>query len=179
MTVTKKVLIAYATVHGSTAEIAEFMGQMFGENHFDVTVANVETLESVAGYDAYILGSAIHAGMWLTPMSRFLDRFENELAKQPLYFFITCIRILEPDGYQHALENYVHRDTLEKIGARDIAIFAGKLRLDAIDLRDRWTLSLRYDGSQAPGMLNDDYRDWNAIRNWTARVRSELEKSAL
>ncbi|NWG18581.1 MAG: hypothetical protein HXY41_18315 [Chloroflexi bacterium] len=178
MKAAKKVLIAYATVHGSTTEIAEYMAKLLGEHHFDVTTANVETLESVAGYDAYILGSAIHAGMWLPSMSRFLDRFEDELAKAPVYFFVTCIRVLEPEGEQHVLEHYLHRDTLERIHTRDIAVFAGKLRLDAIDLRDRWTLALRYDGSHAPGTINDDYRDCNIIHDWTARVCSALDKPA-
>lgn len=155
------------------------MGEVLQESGFAVTVADVETLESVDGYDAYVLGSAIHAGMWLTAMSRFLDQFESQLALKPVYFWITCIRVLEPDGYQHALENYIHQETLDKIGVRESAVFAGKLRLDAIDLRDRWTLALRYDGAQTPGTLNDDFRDWDAIRAWTIHVRGELEKAIL
>src|SRR5512145_1699808 len=107
-----KVLIAYATVHGSTAEVAQFIGQVLAEYRFDVTVTPVENILSVAEYDAVILGSPIHTGMWLMPMTRFLNRFESELGRKPFYFFMTCIRVLEPDGYQHAREHYVHHDTL-------------------------------------------------------------------
>jgi len=169
-----KVLIAYASAHGSTAEVAQFIGQVLEERQFEVTVASVETIQTVKDYDACIVGSAIHAGMWLTPMSRFLDRFERELAARPLYMFITCIRVLEPDGREHVLQHYVHRETLQQLGVREVGVFAGKLRLDAIDMRERWTLSLRYDGGVIPGEFNDDFRDWDAIRAWAVSVGERL-----
>lgn len=172
-----KALIAYASAHGSTAEVAQFIGQVLEERGFDVTVASVDTIQKVDGYDAVIAGSAIHAGMWLTPMSRFLDRFKRELASRPLYMFITCIRVLEPDGCEHALQYYVHQETLQQLGVREVGVFAGKLRLDAIDMRERWTLSLRYDGGVIPGEFNDDFRDWDAIRDWAIKVGERLESA--
>ncbi|MBI5666765.1 MAG: hypothetical protein HZC41_02050 [Chloroflexi bacterium] len=177
MTTTKKVLIAYATAHGSTGEVAEFIGKVLQEHDFDVTVRSVDGVTSVSDYDAYILGSAIHAGMWLTPMSVFLEKFEDQMVGKPVYFFMTCIRVLEPDGRQHALANYVHHETMEKLGVRDIGVFAGKLTWDEIDLSERWMLSLRYDGMEVPGVRNDDFRDWSAIRAWAINVRAELEKT--
>lgn len=171
-----RILVAYASAHGSTAEIAQFIGQVFEERDLHATVLDVETVDSVDGYDAFVLGSAIHGGMWLTSMSRFLDQFQGELIRKPVYFFITCIRVLEPDGHQHALEHYVHQETLKHIGVRDTAVFAGKLQMNAIDLNERWALALRYDGAVAPGGFNDDFRDWNAIREWATKVRSQISK---
>ncbi len=177
MTITKKVLVSYASAHGSTAEVAQFVGKVLQEHDFAVTVASVNDVKSVSGYDAFILGSAIHAGMWLTPMSVFFERHENEMVGKPVYFFMTCIRVLEPDGLRHALSNYVHQETMQKLGVQDIGVFAGKLNWDEIDLQERWALSLRYDGSEVPGSRNDDFRDWNAIRAWAVSVREALEKS--
>lgn len=177
MTTIKKILIAYASVHGSTGEVAEFIGKVLQEHDFDVTVRSVDAVTSVKEYDAFILGSAIHAGMWLTPMSVFFEKFEDQMIGKPVYFFMTCIRVLEPDGRQHALANYVHHETMEKLGVRAIGVFAGKLTWDEIDLQERWMLSLRYDGVEVPGVRNDDFRDWNAIRAWAVNVRAELEKT--
>jgi menaquinone-dependent protoporphyrinogen oxidase len=174
MRVEMKLLIAYATAHGSTAEIAQFMGDIFAEKNFEITVASVDEVKSVEDYDAFVLGSAIHAGMWLTPLSRFLDRFEDTLMQKPVALFITCIRVLEPDGREHALKYYVHQDTLDKINALDVGVFAGKLQLDSIDLNERWTLSLRYDGQEVPGTLSDDFRDWDAIRQWALATAERL-----
>jgi len=170
-----KLLVAYDTVHGSTAEIAQFMGNVLREYHHDVTVEKVTELKSVSGYDAYLLGTPVYGGMWLTGMSQFLDLFEADLALKPVYFWLACIRVMEEDGYEHARNNYVYHPTLDKIGARDLTIFAGRLNLDGIDWNERWTLSARYDGHQLPGKLNDDFRDWKAIRAWSEKVSAELQ----
>ncbi len=176
MATIRKILIGYASAHGSTSEVAEFIGKVFQEHDFDVTVRSVDDVAAVSAYDAYILGSAIHAGMWLRPMSVFFEKFEDQMAGKPVYFFMTCIRVLEPDGTQHALANYVHHETMEKLAVRDIGVFAGKLTWDEIDLQERWMLSLRYDGMVVPGVRNDDFRDWGAIRAWAMNVCAELEK---
>lgn len=172
-----KILIAYATVHGSTREVAEFMKSILEGHGFEVVTANVKDITSVEEYDAFVLGSAIYGGMWLTEMSHFLTNQQAQLAAKPVYFWITCIRVLESDGREHALQYYVHRDMLRQIGNRDVGIFAGKLKLDEIDWNERWTLSIRYDGKEMPGTFNDDYRDWDAIKAWTEQVASGLKES--
>ncbi|MBZ0279832.1 MAG: hypothetical protein K8L97_03760 [Anaerolineae bacterium] len=169
-----KVLVAYATTHGSTAEIAEFMGGVLKERDLDVTVARVGQVQSVQGYDAFVLGSPIYAGMWLTEMSQFLEKFNEELVGKPVHFWIACIRVLEADGLDAAQHEYVHKPTMEKLGVKDLGVFAGKLNLDAIDWNERWTLSARYDGKELPGSHNNDYRDWKAIRAWTTAIRDQL-----
>jgi len=169
-----KVLVAYATTHGSTAEIAEFMGGVLKERDLDVTVARVGQIQSVQGYDAFILGSPIYGGMWLTEMSQFLEKFSAELASKPVYFWIACIRVLEPDGLKAAQTEYVYKPMLEKVGVKEVSVFAGKLNLDVIDWNERWTLSARYDGKELPGKHNNDYRDWNAIRAWITTIRDHL-----
>ncbi len=172
-----KLLVAYASKHGSSAEIALFIAQVFTIQGVEVTVKDVKEVESVEGYDAYILGSPIYGGLWLTEMSRFLDKVWVQLHGKPVYFWISCIRILESDGLQHALDNYIHRRVLDEIGVREVAVFAGKIRLDEIDWNERWTLSARYDGKALPGSRNDDFRDWDAIRAWAEKIRAEVVKA--
>ena len=169
-----KILVAYATKHGSTAEVAEFIGKVFREHEIDTTVTKVELVQSVKDYDAFVLGSPVYASLWLTEMSQFLERFESELSKKPVYYWMNCIRVLEPDGREHAQAEYVYQPTMKKIGVRDIAVFSGKLNLHEIDWNERWTLSVSYEGNALPGSRNDDYRDWNAIQEWAKQVRTQL-----
>lgn len=171
-----KVLLGYASAHGSTAEIAQSIAKVFEEHGLQTEVANVATVESVADYDAFVLGSAIHAGMWLTEMSQFLAKFGAELTAKPVYFFVTCIRILEEGGYQHVVEEYVNHNVLDKIGVQAVTAFAGRLELNAVDWEERWTLAARYDGSQPPGTYNNDFRDWDAIRAWAVKIAEQLQK---
>lgn len=169
-----KVLVAYASGHGSTAEVAQFIGDRLRGYDFDVTVSAVDAVQSAAGYDAYVVGSPIYGGMWRTEYSQFLERFAAELSSKPLYLWMMCIRILEPDGLEHVQQEYVYQPTVEKLGVREVQFFAGKLNMETIDWNERWTLAARYDGESLPGTRNNDYRNWNAIRDWTVKLRDEL-----
>jgi menaquinone-dependent protoporphyrinogen oxidase len=169
-----KVLIAYASIHGSTAETAQFIARILESYSVDVTVANVKDVDSVEGYDAFVLGSAIEGGMWLHEMSVFMTQFKHEIASKPAFLFITCIRVLEADGYEHTHKYYVHHDTVQQLGIHDIAVFAGRLNVDVINWDERWLLALQYDGSEIPGRLNHDYRDWQAIGSWAIQLAHTL-----
>jgi len=170
-----KILVAYATAHGSTAEVAQFIGRVFSTYNADVTVANVIDIQSVEGYDAYVLGSAIHAGLWLQDMCLFMDRFEEALKSKPSYFWVSCIRALEDDGRKHALKYYFDNKLLESFDLRKQAVFTGKLNVNAITRHEQWFLVANYDGKLTTGNINHDYRDWKAIAAWANGVANDLE----
>lgn len=170
-----KILIAYASAHGSTKEIAAFIGRLFSAYNVEATVANVTDINSVDGYDAYVLGSAIHGGLWLQEMCNFTDHFARQLASKPSFFWITCIRALETDGYEHALKYYVDHNTLQALNVRDVAVFTGKLNTDAITRQEQWYLVSNYDGRMTAGNINNDFRDWQAIAAWAISIAKDLQ----
>ena len=168
------ILTGYATAHGSTAEVADFIGQELERREFAVTVANVADVISVADYDAFVLGSAVHDGMWLTEMSQFLERFQDKLKIAPMLYFMTCVRVLEQGGEAHARQEYANHRVLNELNVKEIAVFAGRLELETVDWDQRWTLAARYDGSRPGGSFNRDFRDWEKIRAWTQRAADHL-----
>ena len=169
-----KILVAYASAHGTTGEVAAFIANALEVYGADVTHAAVETIENIRDYDAFVLGSAIHEGIWLRSMMLFIDKFEGELAQKPIYLFVTCIRIVEADGYDHVMKNYMHTPTLEKLKVRNVNAFGGAIQLKDIDWNERWTLGLRYDGTNLQSRLNADYRDWYAIGAWVISIAKDL-----
>ncbi|HVU13348.1 MAG TPA: flavodoxin domain-containing protein [Phototrophicaceae bacterium] len=170
-----KILVAYATAHGSTAEVAQFIGRVLSTYNAEVTVANVADIQNVKGYDAYVLGSAIHAGLWLQEMCIFTDRFADALAQKPSYFWVSCIRALEDNGRKHALKYYFDNKLLESFDLRKQGVFAGKLNVNEITRHEQWFLVANYDGKLTTGNINQDYRDWKAIAAWTNSVANDLE----
>lgn len=170
-----KVLVGYASAHGSTAEIAEFMGRLLRAFDVDVTVARLDDVQDAGGYDVFIVGSPIHAGMWLQSMSLFFERCADALKAKRTYLFITCIRVLEDDGLAHALQYYVHQPTLDALGIDTVGVFAGKLAMSEIDWNERWVLSSNYDGTEASKLVNHDYRDWSAISTWLLDIVRDIE----
>jgi menaquinone-dependent protoporphyrinogen oxidase len=170
-----KLLITYASVHGSTAEIALFLKRVLTIYNIEVSVQRVDEVTSIAEYAAVIIGTPIREGMWMHEVFDFIGRFKDELAQKPCYFWMTCIRVLETDGYQHALQNYVHQQTVEMLNIRDIAVFAGKLKLENINWDERWLLSLTYDGEKRPAFLNRDFRNWETIAAWGNKIANQLK----
>lgn len=171
------ILVGYASAHGSTAEIAQFMGRILQAYGAQVTVAPVGNIHDVSGYDAVVLGSAIHGNMWLQALSLFLERFEAALKTVPTYLFITCIRVMEPGGREHALQEYVYHPTLEKVGIEldKVGVLAGKIEINAISWDERWLLASNYDGSAGSKLVNHDYRDWAAIGAWILDVARDIK----
>lgn len=171
------ILVGYASAHGSTAEIAQFMGRLLEAYGARVTVAPVEEIHDLSGYDAIVLGSAIHGNMWLQALSLFLERFEAALTGKPTYLFITCIRVMETGGREHALQEYVYHPTLEKVGiALDkVGVLAGKIEINAISWDERWLLASNYDGSAGSKLVNHDYRDWASIGDWVLDLVRDLK----
>lgn len=102
-----KVLIAYATAHGSSSDIARAIGDVLKAHGEQVTVEDVRNITHVDGYDAYIFGSAIHSGTWLPEMKGFLHAYQPQLAGKPVYFWMSCIRVMEQDGMEHVSEFYM------------------------------------------------------------------------
>ena len=169
-----RILVAYASAHGSTREVAEFIGRMLRVYNVEVVVADVKEVQGVGEYDAFVLGSAIHGGLWLQEMCVFTDQFQAQLADKPSYFWVSCIRALEADGYAHAAQYYVDHKVLGTLNVRDIAVFTGKLNTAEINRNEQWFLAANYDGKLTPGKINHDYRDWEAIATWSNRIAHTL-----
>lgn len=172
-----KLLVTYASPHGSTAEVAIFIGRALHTYDIDVVVAHADDVTDVSDYDAFMIGSPIHSSMWLPSLSRFMFRFESELAQKPVYMFLMCIIALETGGREKARENYLWEEALERLNIPldNIEFFAGKLNWSSIDGDERWLISTHYEGKEVPGMSQSDYRDWKAIAAWVHDVAYRLE----
>lgn len=55
-----KVLVAYASKRGSTAEIAEAVAKALAEAGLDVDCIKSDDVSDVSPYDAVVLGSAVY-----------------------------------------------------------------------------------------------------------------------
>lgn len=170
-----RVLTVYASAHGSTAEVADFIADIWQRRGIDTDVAAVGSVQSVAGYDAFALGSAIHNGLWLPEMATFIRRSRQQLSEKPAYLWLNCLRVMEPDGYAYVTNNYLPNILDRKLSFRKIGVFAGKIDLATINEEETWTLTFRYDGRKTLADHAGDYRDWDKIRDWAEQVAADLE----
>src|SRR4051812_36542005 len=79
------VFVGYATVNGSTREIAERIAARLAADGVTAQVGAIGSM--TAGSDAYVLGSAVHNQAWLPEASAALALHGHDLAGHPVWLF--------------------------------------------------------------------------------------------
>ena len=82
-----KVLVAYASKYGSTKGIADFIGERLRQDGVVVDVKDVEEVRSLAGYDAFVIGSALYMFHWMKEAKQFVSKNRAVLANHPVWLF--------------------------------------------------------------------------------------------
>lgn len=170
------ILVAYASEHGSTAEVGKFIGDILKNHGHSVTVADVYAIDEVEDYDSVVLGSAIHSGEWLPEAREFVENYAIDMEGKPIFCWVSCIRVLEDKGYDWVLNNYLPKWLMGMVDLQDVTAFAGKLSLDQISYDEEWTLALHYDGGHSPNDFNGDFRNWAEIEAWAMSILEHLRE---
>lgn len=159
------ILVAYASRTGTTAGVAQAIGDTLARGGRTVEVMPMVEVADVTAYRAVVAGSAIQDHEWLPEARQFLSRHRAGLVQRPFAAFMVCmtLSLRRADRYRPAL-----REWMEPVRALVPTVsegyFAGSLDLEKIPgLIDR----LKFRGAVAlrvwkPG----DHRDWAAIRSW-------------
>lgn len=171
-----RVLTSYATAFGSTAGIAERIGDRLAGTGFEVDVAPVDDVEAVAGYGAVVLGSAVHDKLWLPQARAFVKRHRAQLWRRPVWLFSVSsvgdtTSFVSP-RVARALRQIQNepRDVArfrQAIGARDHRNFAGAVAPRQWGMKGDLFL-------KAAGGRYGDHRDWGDIEDWAEGIALSL-----
>src|SRR5690242_10999706 len=80
-------LVIYASEHGSTREIAERICGRLRAAGLEADLRPVDQVTDLAGYGAFVIGSAIHNQAWLPQAAEFAQRHGQELTGRPVWLF--------------------------------------------------------------------------------------------
>ena len=154
---TARVLIAYGSKHGSTAETAQAIAGMMRERGLEVDVADAATVETLEGYSSVIVGGSVYTGRWHPDAKGFIRRFGSELAEMPVAIYAMGPKTSAPDELEATREQLkLALKKLPEIGARPVAVFGGVIDPE----------KLRFPFNRLPAT---DARDWDAIRAFADR----------
>jgi menaquinone-dependent protoporphyrinogen oxidase len=160
-----RMLVAYGSKHGATAEIAQAIGQVMQEAGFDVDVLSADTVDDMACYQAVVLGSAVYAGMWRKEAVKLLESHETELAGRPVWLFSSGptgegdpVALLDGWRFPEA-----QQPIADRIAPRDTAVFHGNIDAEKLNLGEKLIVKA------VKGKFGD-YRDWDAIRSWASAI---------
>ncbi len=162
----KHVLVAYATRMGSTAEIAEAIGNEFTRQGLRATVCPCADAGSVLPFDAVVIGSGLYIGRWDADAVAYLDAQAAGLSSRPTWLFQSgpC-----GEGAQHEQIAVPHKvlKRARRLGIDPPVTFGGRLeRSSSTGPISRW---------MATGALAGDFRDWDRIRAWAAEKAQQLQ----
>ncbi|MBP7690572.1 MAG: flavodoxin domain-containing protein [Anaerolineales bacterium] len=170
---TNSILITYASRTGTTAEVAEVIGQTLSQNGVPVQVLAMEAVKDLSPYGAVVVGSAIRQSRWLPEAAAFIQTHRPALSQKPTALFTVCITLAMANSgqYRSAVSTWV-APIRAQVRPVSEAFFAG--RLDFSHLPFTWdTLLLR--AAVALGIFpKGDRRDWAAIRAWAEAIRPLL-----
>jgi menaquinone-dependent protoporphyrinogen oxidase len=159
------VLVAVASRHGATREIAEAIAQALRDEGLQAELADAADVTGVTGYDAVVLGSAVYVGRWLEPARELVERHADALAERPTWLFSSGP--LGDPPKPEADDAVQVAEIAERVGAHDHRLFAGKLDKNTLGFGER-AVVLAF---RAP---EGDFRDWDEIVAWAREIAASL-----
>lgn len=187
----KRILVAYATMAGSTADVAYVIGEEIARRGIEVGILPAAYVKDIGGFDGVVVGGPMILGFHRDALG-FIRRHRAELQRVPLAVFVTAMSLTqtgetsvggvpvsvderlpappEKEGRltfkerYATLSNYLGPVLRAAGGAKPvrIGVFGGRLEYGRLKW---WAVLLAMVVIQARA---GDRRSWPAIRAWAA-----------
>jgi menaquinone-dependent protoporphyrinogen oxidase len=162
-----RILIAYATKAGSTAKVAEAIGQELRDAGAEVDVRRAKDVKDVSPYRAVIVGGAVRTGKWVSEATNFVEKNREALSQVPVAYFVVCLTMKDDtEENRRTVEAYLD-PVCEAVEPVDMGLFAGAIDYNKLSFRARTM-------AKAMRVSEGDWRDWEAIRPWARRAHGRL-----
>jgi menaquinone-dependent protoporphyrinogen oxidase len=153
-----RILVAYATKHDSTREVADDVARRLRDGGFDVHLRPAADVAELDPYDAVVLGGALYTGRWHRDARGFLAKHRSTLASLPFAVFAMGPKTMDDEavaGSRQQLDAALAK--APGIHPVSIAVFGGVVRPEA----------LHFPFNRMPAT---DARDWDEIRAWATEL---------
>jgi len=174
----RDILIAYDTIHGSTAEVGEHIANNLCDWGFRVDLRLAAHVEDSSTYDAVIVGSAIYQFSWLKDAKDFLQQNQTALSQLPTAYFIVGASMSEdtPETREAVKKSFVD-PVLEKfpdIKPLSIGLFGGAVNFAENDYNFFEWVVLKILGLILGYTESVDWRNWDAVDSWSEELAGEF-----
>lgn len=195
-----KILVAYATESGSTADVARAIGEELAKRELQVDILPLTQVKTLDPYDGVVLGGPMIMG-WHRGATAFLKRHRDTFRRIPLAVFVTAMSLTTTgetslDGVPICVDEKLSKRPVQegKLNLREryarvsnyarpilaavrpvkpvsIGFFGGRLDYSRLKW---WALLFVMVIVQAPA---GERRNWPAIRGWAAALPEALRKA--
>jgi menaquinone-dependent protoporphyrinogen oxidase len=158
------VLVVVTSKHGATMEIAEAIGARLRVHGMYAQVSPPEDVDTLVGFDAVLVGSAVYAGRWLAPSIELVRHLRDELLGLPVWLFSSGPVGDPPRPEEDPIDV---AELFEMVSAPGHRVFPGFIDPDGLRFGERAIV-------RALHASTGDYRDWVAVNDWADEVASAL-----
>ncbi len=146
------VLVAYASKHGSTEEIAAFVADRLRSKGLEVVYSEASDA-TVTGVDAAVILSGVYAGRWLGHATHFIRANLDALVSMPVWLVSSGPVGDDPPPVEELVQI---GDLPEQVDAIAHWVVAGRIDADLLGFAERALV-------RALKVEVGDYRDWDTI----------------
>jgi len=193
ITTMDKILVTYASMAGSTAEVAQAVSEEIARHNLQVDVLPISQVQDISAYRGVVIGAPMIMG-WHRQALRFLRKHRSDLQHIPFAVFIMAMSLTETgeagvSGMQVFVDEKLPKPP-QKAGSLNfreryarlssylrpvlkachphqpasIGVFGGRLEYGRLKV---WAVLFVMLIIQAPAT---DRRNWDAIRGWAASL---------
>lgn len=164
------VLVAAASRHGATAEIADRIAADLADRGVSVETQTLPIAgDDISRYDAFVIGSGIYLGKWLKDATRFVEAHSAELASHPSWLFASGSIVGDPPvgDDPNALRASLAERLVAATHAREHKLFAGKLDTSKLGSCEKLPVRMAHG-------REGDWRDWQEVDAWADSIATAL-----
>jgi menaquinone-dependent protoporphyrinogen oxidase len=159
-------LIAYATKHDSTHQVAELVADALRDDGLEVDVLPAAAVTDVEPYDVVVIGGALYVGRWHRDARHLLSRHRTALAQRPVFVFgMGPLEMVDKQiqGSRKQLDHALSK--VPEVKPIAVEIFGGVVKPE----------ELHFPFNHMPA---GDARDLDAIRAWAHDVAAVIHAGA-
>ena len=162
-----RILVAYTTRSGSTAEIAQVIGKELTNAGLTVDVTDIKTVTTLAGYTAIVIGGPLYMGSVDGAVGKFVRKNREQLLTLAVAAFAVGLAPKNPDPGAVEMAMGALKKSLEPVTPVESVLFAGKLDPAKVNFVMRKFLEM----AKIPA---GDFRDWDAITLWARELPGKM-----
>ncbi len=122
-----RILVAYVSKKGSTAEIAQAIGKELQATGHTADAVGIGNVTSLQGYDAVVIGGPMYMGRIDGSVGKFVKRHSQDLARVPVAGFVVCLAAAAKDQEGITWAEKALHAALAPLQPVAEMVFAGKL----------------------------------------------------
>lgn len=163
----EKILITYGSKAGSTAQVAEAIGEEMQKAGARVSIQPVEVVKDISPYDAVVVGSAVRIFRILGKVRNFLRKHKRNFRIIPTAYFLVCLTMSEDTPANVEQATKFAKPMLKTTEPVSLGLFGGCIDPDKLT---------GFAAKTMASLPKEDHRDWVKIRDWARETHKKLIK---